>query len=167
MESKLFRLKRVKAQIWRFLPAFFLFLSLTLIVLGVTGNPVIKWMESKSVSVVTPIVSVISKPLYWLKNGMEGIKNWTRTYQENTRLKEENAYLLQWRSLALQLFLEQKELKEYLNYIPPKKTKSLVAKIALDEGSAFSRSFIVSVGENKVFKKECWLFHPKDFLHAL
>ena len=144
MESKLFRLKRIKAQLWRFFPVFFLFFAVILIVLSITGNSIVHSVKRGGVVVFEPVVSFVSKPLYWLKGGMDSIKNWSSVYYENEKLKEENEYLLKWRSLALQLAAEQKELKEHLNYVPPQKTRHLLAKIVLTEGDAFSRSFCSS-----------------------
>ena len=116
MESKLFRLKRIRAQIWRFLPVAFLILSLVLVVLTKTGNSVIESAKRESVSIFAPVVGVISKPVEWLKDMAHIVVGWTSLYDENKRLKNENEKLLKWRSLALTLLEEQKELKEYLNY---------------------------------------------------
>ena len=161
MESKLFRLKRIKYQLWRLFPITFLLISLILIVLTLTGNPAIGWVKQGAISIFTPVVSVLSKPVYWIKRGGDYFQNWTLTYQENERLKSENEYLLKWRSLALELAAEQKELKEYLNYVPSPKTRHLMAEIALDEGSAFSRSFIVSAGREQGVTKGMLAFSPK------
>ena len=161
MESKLFRLKRIKAQAWRLFPAFFLIVSLILIVLTMTGNPIIGSIKKGAISFFSPVISVISKPVYWLNEGGNKIKNWSKTYAENERLKEENEYLLKWRSLALELSEEQKELKRLLNYVPPKKTQHLVAEIVMDEGSAFTRSFIVAAGKNQGVKKGMLAFSDK------
>ena len=161
MESKLFRLKRIKTQLWRLFPLTFLFLSVILIVLTVMGNPFVNWVKQGSVIVFTPVVSVLSKPIHWMKNGENYIQSWVQTYQENERLKAENEYLLKWRSLALELSAEQKELKAYLNYVPPQKTRHLLAEIALDEGSAFTRSFVVSAGTEEGVSKGMLAFSPK------
>ena len=149
MESKLFRLKRIKTQIWRFFPVFFLVLSLGLMALTKTENPVSVYAKRGSVSVLAPIVSVLSVPTSWVKDFVQNIHSLSSVYRENERLQAENQDLLKWRSLALELSEEQKELKEYLNYIPPSNTRHLLVKIAMDEGSAFTRSFIVSAGENQ------------------
>lgn len=161
MESKLFRLKRIKSQLWRMFPVVFLFLSAVLIVLTLMGNPFIAWVKEESVGVFTPVVSVLSQPVYWIKRWENYLHDWVKTYHENERLKSENEYLIKWRSLALELFLEQKELKEYLNYIPPPKTRHLMAEIALDEGSAFTRSFVVSAGSEQGVSKGMLAFSPK------
>lgn len=161
MESKLFRLKRIKSQLWRLFPITFLFLCVVLIVLSIMGNPVTSWLKQGSVVLFSPVVSALSKPVYWIKNGSTYLKNWAETYQENERLKEENEYLLKWRSLALELSVKQKELQDYLNYIPPKKTNHLLAEIMLDEGSAFTRSFIVSAGYDDGVSKGMLAFSPK------
>ena len=161
MESKLFRLKRIKTQLWRLFPITFLFVSLILIVLTVTGNPSIGRIKQTSISFFTPVVSVLSKPVDWIKQGGYYLQNWAITYRENERLKAENEYLLKWRSLALELSAEQKELKEYLKYVPPQKTRHLMAEILLDEGSAYTRSFVVSAGFNQGVQKGMLAFSPK------
>ena len=161
MESKLFRLKRIKTQVWRFFPAIFLVLSLVLIVLTTMEYPAVRYVKEKSISVFSPVVSVFSKPVDWWNQLTNVTKNWVFVYRENERLKSENEYLLKWRSLAFELLAEQKELKAYLNYVPPEKTKHITARIAMDEGSAFSRSFIVSAGENQGVKKGMLAFSPQ------
>ena len=161
MESKLFRLKRIKAQFWRLFPVLFLILALIFVVLTMTGNSVALRIKQGAIVFFNPIVSFVSKPVYWLNEGVDNIKNWSLTYSENVRLKEENEYLLRWRSLALELSAEQEELKGLLNYVPPKKTRHLVAEIVMDEGSAFTRSFIVSAGENQGVVKGMLAFSSK------
>lgn len=161
MESKLFRLKRIKTQIWRFFPVFFLVLSLGLMALTKTENPVSVYAKRGSVSVLAPIVSVLSVPTSWVKDFVQNIHSLSSVYRENERLQAENQDLLKWRSLALELSEEQKELKEYLNYIPPSNTRHLLVKIAMDEGSAFTRSFIVSAGENQGVSKGMLAFSAK------
>ncbi len=161
MESKLFRLKRIKAQLWRFFPITFLLISLVLIVLTITNNPVITWIKQGSVSVFSPVISVLSRPVLWIQQGGDYLKNWAFTYHENERLKAENEYLLKWRSLALELSAESKELKDYLNFVPPQKTRHLMAEIAMDEGSAFTRSFVVSAGSKQGVTKGMLAFSPK------
>ena len=161
MESKLFRLKRIKIQLWRLLPLLFLFVSLVLIVLTLTGTSFVNSTKQGSISFFSPIISVLSKPIQWIRNGGTYFQNWAQTYHENERLKAENENLLKWRSLALELSAEQKELKEYLNYIPPQKTRHLLAEIALDEGSAFTRSFVVSAGSEQGVTKGMLAFSPK------
>ena len=161
MESKLFRLKRIKSQFWRFFPVFFLVVSLFFIIFSLTQRVFVGQMKQGALSVFNPVVSVIKEPVYWVRNGVEKIQDWIQTYQENEHLKEENKELLKWRSLAIQLKEEQKELKKYLNFVAPEKTKHLVAEVAMDEGSAFTRSFIVGAGTNQGVTKGMLAFSPK------
>ena len=96
MESKLFRLKRIKAQIWRFFPVVFLLLSLVLIVLSFSGNSV-AYIKQRAVAAGEPVISVISKPVSWFKSGVSFFQNWAQAYHENERLKEENEALYHYR----------------------------------------------------------------------
>ena len=161
MESKLFRLKRIKSQFWRFFPAFFLIVSLFLIIFTLTQGVFVEKIKQGALFVFSPVVSVIKEPVYWLRNGIEGIQNWTQTYQENKQLKEEKQELLKWRSLAIQLTEQQKELKQHLNFVVPEKTKHLIAEVAMDEGSAFTRSFIVGAGTNQGVTKGMLAFSSR------
>ena len=164
MECKNFRLKRIKAQIRRLLPLFFLFVALLMMILIRSENPTVVSVRSVIRSCFTPIVNVVRQPLYWVKGGVDGIKNWAVAYDENKQLKIENDELKKWRLYALKLEEENNELKEHLNFIPPKKSKHLTAEIVLDEGGAFSRSFIVSAGKNQGVIKGMLGFGPKALM---
>ena len=162
MESKLFRLRRIKAQLWRLFPVIFLFISLVLILFTQKGTGTFsEKVKQGTINIFAPVISVISKPVDWTEKGIDYVKNWSKTYYENERLKKENEYLIQWRSLALQLSEEQKELKAYLNYVSSPEARHIVAKIALDEGSAFTRSFVVSAGSEQGVSKGMLAFSPK------
>ena len=164
MECKNFRLKRIKAQIRRLLPLLFLFIALLMMILIRSENPTVVSLRSAIRSFFTPVISVVRQPLYWVKGGVDGIKNWAIAYDENKQLKLDNDELKKWRLYALKLEEENKELKEHLNFIPPKKSKHLTAEIVLDEGGAFSRSFVVSSGKNQGVIKGMLCFGPKALM---
>ena len=161
MECKIFRLKRIKAQIRRFLPLLFLLFSLLIMILIRSDNPTIVGVRSFMHSCFAPVISAVRQPLYWVKGGFDGVKNWAFAYDENKLLKQQNDELKQWRLYALQLETENKELKAHLSFVPPKKSKQVSAEIVLDEGGAFSRSFVVSAGKNQGVVKGMLAFGPK------
>lgn len=161
MEKKLFRFKRIRAQIRLFLPVLFLLFSLILIVLGASDSPSLVKTRKVVMEVLIPVVNVIHAPVNWLKEGGNKIKNWSLTYQENETLKQENAALKQWQTKAFELKEKLSELEKHLNYVPPQKAVVLTADILLDEGSGFSRSFFIRAGEKEGVKKGMLGFGPK------
>lgn len=161
MERKLFRFKRIQAQIRLFLPIAFLIFALILIVLGVSDSPFLVKTRKVVIEGLIPVVRVIQAPVYWLKGGVEKVKNWSLTYQQNELLRQENAELLKWQAKSFELESKVNEYEKLLKYIPPKKSKSLTVDILLDEGGAFSRSYIVGAGEAEGVVKGMLGFGPK------
>ena len=111
MECKIFRLKRIRAQIRRLLPVLFLFLALLIMILIRLDSAVAVWARNTTVECFTPVISVVRQPVYWIKNAADSLKNWVFTYYENEQLKEENQNLKNWRMKALKLETENAELK--------------------------------------------------------
>ena len=161
MESKLFRLKRIKLQLWRFFPVLFLALALFLIIFTLTKGTGISQLKQSTISLLGPVISIIKEPVYWVRDGINEVQEWTQAYQENKRLKQEREELLKWRAMAIQLSVKQKELKKYLHYVVPKQAKQMMAEIAMDEGSAFTRSFVVDAGANQGVSKGMLAFSSK------
>lgn len=164
MENKLFRLRRMKAQIRRFSPLLFLGFSLILIFLGVSKNAVVADMRDKTSTAVAPVVYVVSKPLEWLQTAVQGVGHFFSTYRENDRLKAENASLSFWRTKALQLEAEQEELYALLNYQPPRQAKTLTARVLGDNGGVFSQSLIVNAGAAQGVQKGAVAMTEKGIL---
>lgn len=161
MEQKLFRLKRIRSQIRLFLPALFLVISLIFIVLGVSDNPALNRTRKVVMEAMIPVVKVVRAPVFWLKSGAVKIKNWSLTYSENETLKQENQELLKWQALAFEYQTQLSELRHQLNYVFPKKSQQLLADILWDEGSNFSRSYIVEAGLKEGVKNGMLAFGRK------
>jgi len=148
MESKMFRLKRIKSQIRRLVPILFLFAGLVGLVLWKTENPYVAQMRLYALEGISPVVDVIATPSRWLDSFFEKIKKAVFVYQRNEALEKENEYLRQWRSVALQLGAEQREMKELLSYVNYPKSISHTARIIVDQSGSFSRGVVALAGKN-------------------
>ena len=148
MESKMFRLKRIKSQIRRLVPVLFLFVGLVGLVFWKTENPYIAQMRLYVLEGVSPVVDVIATPSRWLDSFLEKIRKAVFVYQRNEALEKENEYLRQWRSVALQLGAEQREMKELLGYVNYPKSISHTARIIVDQSGSFSRGVVALAGKN-------------------
>ena len=164
MECKIFRLKRIRAQIRRLLPLLFLLLALLIMLFIRLDNSAVVKTRSVLWECFSPIISAIRQPVYWVKNGADGLKNWVFTYYDNELLKKENQDLKLWRLKALKLETENTELKKHLNYHPQKEKSELIAEIVLDEGGAFARSFVVMAGKNQGVVKGMLGFGPEAIM---
>ena len=147
MENKMFRLKRIKSQIRRLVPVAFLVFSIVMMVLWKTQNPFIVSMRFRIAESMSPVVSILSAPAKWIKAGKDEVSRVFFLYKKNAELEEENRKLRTWRALALQLQSEQNEIKKMLGYVAYPKSTSVVARLVMDVGDKFSRSYIALAGE--------------------
>lgn len=148
MENKLFRLQRIKMQLKRFLAVPFVLIALFLFVLNTNQYVAFDCLRLKTTDVLMPVVSIFSKPFYYIRKKMENITNYFNVYEENQRLREENKVLAGWRGIAVKLASDQKELTKLLNYIPVAPGKDYVTRVLADYNSPFSQSVILNAGSN-------------------
>ncbi len=146
MESRQFRLKRLKSQIRLFFPLFFLVLALALMVLGHFQNSFVVQFRLALAQTIAPITSFVGAPVRQFDGFMEASRHFLMTYRENERLRAENESLQNWRNIALHMGTEMRELKELLNYVPSRATVSKTTRILADNGGIFNRSVMVQGG---------------------
>ncbi|MBP5344524.1 MAG: rod shape-determining protein MreC [Alphaproteobacteria bacterium] len=147
MESKMFRLKRIKSQIRRLVPVLFLLVGLLCLVLWKTNNSYISSVRMYVLDKVAPVVDVLATPSRWFDSLSEKVKNAVFVYKRNEALEKENEYLRQWRSVAIQLGAEQQEMKELLQYVNYPKALSRTARIVMDQGGLLARGVIALAGQ--------------------
>lgn len=153
MESRQFRIKKLKAQIRLFFPLALLSLSLIFIGFGTFQNPFLNQFKMALQETVAPIVQAISSPIRYGKKVYNTGISFLNTYKENNHLKKEIEQLKNWRNIALQLQTEQQSLKELLNYKPPFKSTSVTAKVLMDNGNRFVKSLLIQAGLNQGVSK--------------
>jgi len=146
MENKQFRLKRIRSQIRRLVPVAFMVFAIVLMVFWQTKNPAIVATRYYVADKITPAFSVLSVPARWLKSVKDTFLNAVLLYHRNAELEEENKVLRQWRALAMQLESEQNEIKKLVGYVPYPKSTSVVARLVMDVGDKFSRSYVALAG---------------------
>ena len=147
MENKQFRLKRIRSQIRRFLPVLFLALAICLMTLWQTKNETVVAARGYVSDKMVPVVSFFSAPARWLKSTKDFFNEAVFLYRRNQELEEENKVLRGWRALALQLQSEQEIIKKMIGYVPYKNSASVVARLVMDTGDKFSRSYIALAGK--------------------
>ena len=153
MESRQFRIKKLKAQIRLFFPLVLLSISLIFIGFGSFQSKFLNQFKMALQGTVSPVVYVVSLPIHYGKKVYNSGLSFLNTYKENNQLKIENEQLKNWRNIALQLQTEQKELKELLNYKAPSKSTALTAKVLQDNGHRFVKSLLVQAGLNQGVSK--------------
>ncbi|MBQ4472242.1 MAG: rod shape-determining protein MreC [Alphaproteobacteria bacterium] len=146
MDNKQFRLKRIRSQIRRLVPVVFLMLAIVLMAMWRTQNSVVVSVRDVASEKMAPLISFLSVPARWVKSTKKTFSDVVFLYQRNKDLERENQILRSWRALALQLQAEQDAVKKMAKYVPYPKSKSVSARVAMDTGDKFSRSYIALAG---------------------
>jgi rod shape-determining protein MreC len=103
--------------------------------------------------VVAPILNLLSRPSASAAQAIDSVRELGRLRDENARLKEELARLLQWQTVARRLDHENEELRTLLNLAPDPKARFVTARVVGGSGGAFVRSILVAAGSRDGVRK--------------
>ena len=96
--------------------------------------------------VVAPILDMLSRPSASAAHAIDSVRELARLRDENAQLKEEQARLLQWQTVAKRLDHENQELRTLLKLAPDPKARFITARVVGGSGGAFVRSILVAAG---------------------
>jgi len=148
----MFRLSPARrAMIQRITFALLLVLSVMMIALGKTDQVVLGSLSIAVMSAATPTLEILSRPADLLNSVVRRGSGLLSVYQENARLEEENARLLEWQLAALKLASENAQLRDLLKLAPEPPSSYLTARVVANSGAAYVSSVVVNAGrENGV-----------------
>ena len=135
---------RMAAQ--RFAYSAFILLSLALIVLGRADAPLVERVRAATADFVSPLLSVLSQPVAAVNNAVDRVRQAVFLYQENDRLRTENATLLEWQQAARQLETENAGLRGLTNYYPETTSWFVSGEVIGAAGGAYSRNLLINRG---------------------
>jgi rod shape-determining protein MreC len=130
----------------RFAYTAYLLLSVIIIVLGRADPALVERARTTTVDFVSPLLTVLSQPAAAATNAVERVRQAVLLYQENDRLRAENAALLQWQQVAHRLETENQELRAIANYHPEQTLWSITGQVIGTAGGAYSRNMLVDRG---------------------
>lgn len=104
---------------------------------------------SRSVFYVTaPLIHAVTLPAEGLSYSYKKATEIVNVYEENEQLKKENEQLFLLKDRMKALKAENTILKKLLHHIDTPNTKTYTAQIIAENGSGFSNSLILYIGEN-------------------
>ena len=121
-------------------------LSCALLLLGRAEAYVFDDARTKVQEVTAPILDYLSGPFGIFRDWFGEFDGILDVYEENQRLKEENARLMEWRGVALRMEQEIIRYEALLNVQPDPGIGYLTARVIGDSGGPFAHALIVNAG---------------------
>jgi rod shape-determining protein MreC len=128
---------------------FLVLVSVGLIVLGKADILLIERFRTDLNDVLAPVFEAIAKPIGLVASGVRRFEDHFTVYEENQRLREENARLLQWQEVAQRLESENEELRQMLHFEPQGVRGYITGRVIANSGGAFLRNVLIDVGDRQ------------------
>jgi rod shape-determining protein MreC len=135
---------RVMAQRFSFLAL--ILLAVALMVLGKLDANVMEIARMNVTDAVSPILNVLSKPVKAVNQLINEVLGVYNIREKNILLKQEKDRLLQWQMLARKLKVENRNLRNLLNFPVDPAAGFITARVIADTGGAFANSVVINVG---------------------
>ena len=121
-------------------------LSGAIIVLGKADQLLFDSLRTSVTDTVAPVLQAMAQPINAVGNVVDRVKMVVTTYQENVRLESENEKLLQWQQAALNLDVENQQLRGLLKAVPKTSVSYVTARVIANSGGAFVRMILINAG---------------------
>ncbi|MBI4182853.1 MAG: rod shape-determining protein MreC [Proteobacteria bacterium] len=126
--------------------AFLVALAFGLMLLGKAETVLVERLRAGVGDTVAPVLEALSRPAAAVGEAVERVNGWLALAAENDRLREENARLLNWQTVARRIEAENRVLREQLAIVPDPGPAFVTARVVADSGGAFARSLLVAAG---------------------
>jgi rod shape-determining protein MreC len=127
-------------------------LAVALILIGKAQNTLFDRARASVTDWAAPALQVVRAPLVGLDRWMGSIGDIFTVYQENLRLKAENARLRQWRNAAVVLDDRVKRYQLLLHAVPDPSLSSVMARVIGRSNEPFLQTMILDAGKAQGIK---------------
>lgn len=128
----------------------------TLLVLSKSQHPAATRMRAEFLSILQPVVSVVSQPVSAAKSFVNAISDHRQTVEENRKLRAENERLRHWQSVAIALKAENAALRKLMNYQPADHVTYSTARVVGQSPGAYSNTLMLNAGSEQGLRE----LHP-------
>lgn len=125
---------------------FFVVVSLLLIFLGKADLLLLERVRMVTADTMAPVLTFLAAPAASIADAMRRAEGLYGVYEENLRLRQDNARLLQWQTVARQLAVENAQLRALTRYRPRGAGFEIAAQVIANSGGAFAHNVLVNAG---------------------
>ena len=152
--SVIFRIAApLKSLVQRFMYLGLIAAAFGLMLLGKVDAVLVDRVRAEVTDVVAPILEALSRPVATVSKGIQNFQELVVIREENAILKQQNARLMQWQTVARKLQAENTALQNLLGVVHDKNANYVSARVIAGSGGAFANMLIVNAGENDGIRK--------------
>ncbi len=140
------RFGTIKSLLQRFAFLALIGVTFALMLIGKADTVLVERARIAVTDAVTPLLRIMSEPASAIAGTISNIRELAAIRTENAALREANARLMQWQSLAQKLDSENRDLRQQLAVVPEPPSRFVTARVVADTGGAFAQSVIVNSG---------------------
>lgn len=128
---------------------FMVTLAAALLLLGRAETYVVDRARQVVTDLAAPLLELASRPVSAARRVVESTDQYAYVFDENERLREENARLLAWKEAALKLEAKVARFEALLNVQVDPEIGYVTGRVVGDSGGPFVETFIVNVGSDQ------------------
>jgi rod shape-determining protein MreC len=127
-------------------------LAIALLLIGKAQSSLFDRARAHVTDLMAPVLEVVRAPLAGVDRWMDSFGEIFAVYQENLRLKEENARLRQWRNTAVVLQGRVQRYQLLLHAVPDPELSSVLARVIGRANRPFLETMIIDAGNTNGVK---------------
>ncbi len=143
----------LKSLVQRFMYLGLIAAAFGLMLLGKVDAVLVDRVRAEVTDVVAPILEALSRPVATVSKGIQNFQELVVIREKNAILKQQNARLMQWQTVARKLQAENIALQNLLGVVHDKNANYVSARVIAGSGGAFANMLIVNAGENDGIRK--------------
>ncbi len=124
-----------------------LLIGIALLIMVRMHHPFADKLRAQVMNVVTPLVTLASKPVEKARDVVNEKNDMLRAYEENKKLRTENDMLRRWQEVAHALKAENQSLRALAGYQPVEKARYVTARVIGQSPDSYSAMVTINVGE--------------------
>jgi rod shape-determining protein MreC len=137
-------------------PVSFFVCSVLAFVITLVGKTQSAWIDearAKLSDVASPVLNGLRAPLVGFEHWTTGLPSIFTVYEDNIRLREENAELRKWQNVALSLEDRVRQYGQLLNAAPDRGAKPITARVIGESNRPFVSTMILNAGAKDGVRK--------------